>query len=157
MAPIIIPAAERFWPKVNKTDTCWLWIANTNKKGYGRFVADNLGHLVAAHRWSWEQARGPIPDGLCVLHRCDVPACVNPAHLFLGTHADNTADMLAKCRGRNGGRRGEQIGNAKLTRLQVDDIRSRLETGQYSHRGIAALFRVGKSTIGRISRREQWL
>ena len=88
---------DRFWSKVTKTDTCWLWTAS-RAKGYGSF-SDWLNHRkLQAHRVSYEMAYGIIPDGLWVLHTCDVRACVRPDHLFLGTAKDNTADMMAKGR-----------------------------------------------------------
>lgn len=88
----------RFWAKVDKTGDCWVWTAATNPKGYGQFYVEGMR---LAHRVSWILAHGPIPDDLCVLHRCDHPPCVNPAHLFLGTYADNNHDRDAKGRQRN--------------------------------------------------------
>jgi hypothetical protein len=87
---------DRFWSRVDKTDGCWLWTGWTSRFGYGRIKRDNRECLT--HRVSWELTNGPIPDGMCVLHRCDVPACVRPDHLFLGTKTDNAADRTAKGR-----------------------------------------------------------
>jgi hypothetical protein len=95
------PVADRFWPKVEKTDGCWLWTGATDRRGYGK-IFDGAGKLLIASRVAHELCIGPIPDGLCVLHKCDNPPCVNPDHLFLGTFGDNTQDMLAKGRNRNG-------------------------------------------------------
>jgi hypothetical protein len=79
---------------------CILWSGRIGNHRYG--VVDVGGRSVLAHRQAWEDANGPIPVGLFVLHRCDNPPCVNPEHLFLGTHQDNMADMKAKGRGANG-------------------------------------------------------
>lgn len=89
----------RFWAKVNKTPTCWLWTASATK-GYGQFVSARPGYQShhQSHRVSYEIAHGSIPNGMSVLHRCDVPLCVNPDHLFLGTQSDNLADARAKGR-----------------------------------------------------------
>lgn len=103
------PLSLRFWDKVERNeDGCWLWRASTDPRGYGKIVVhvDGEARLSGAHRVSWELANGPIPTGLCVLHRCDTPSCVRPDHLFLGTLADNTKDMYGK------GRHGNEIRKA---------------------------------------------
>ena len=90
------PDCTRFWDKVNKTDTCWLWTGNTEKIGYGIFKLK--GKALKAHRLSYAYHKNSIPAGNMVLHRCDVRNCVNPDHLFLGTQTDNMRDMTAKGR-----------------------------------------------------------
>ncbi len=87
------PVATRFWLKVDKTPTCWLWTAAKDSDGYGKF------DRTRAHRASWTMANGPIPEGLYVCHRCDNPTCVRPDHLFLGTNTDNMRDKAEKQRG----------------------------------------------------------
>ena len=87
--------SERFWAKVDKTGECWLW-TGANVGGYGHI---NIGgRMVRSHRLSYEWANGPIPKGLVVCHRCDTPACVNPAHLFAGSQRDNHKDCYVKGR-----------------------------------------------------------
>lgn len=89
-----------FWPRVKKTATCWLWQGAMFGNGYGSCAHWGEGrHLV--HRAAYRLLVGEIPDRLLVLHRCDVRNCVNPDHLFVGTHADNTRDMVAKGRNRS--------------------------------------------------------
>ncbi len=149
-------AAERFYAKVSKTPNetgCLDWLAGRNKAGYGRFGIS--GTHVLAHRFAWELVNGPIPAGMFACHKCDRPACCNPEHIFLGSMADNTRDMLDKGRGRNGERAGESIGTSKLTAEQIKEIRSpQYET--WILNDIAARFGVSISAICSILNRRSW-
>lgn len=164
------PPELRFWGRVQGTqnrDACWIWTGSVHRKtGYGQFTPQP-GRTVSAHRYAWDCANGPIPQGLCVLHRCDNKVCVNPAHLFLGTNRDNTLDMLAKGRGAVGDRhparargdylaRGEAHVNAKLTAQRVGEIRQLLAEGGMSQKRIADLFGVSQMTVSNIKQGKIW-
>lgn len=133
-------------------DACWVWRGPCSRRG-GYGLVHIKGVIHKAHRLAWELTHGPIPDGLHVLHSCDNPPCCNPAHLRLGTHAENMADKAA--RGRAPSLGGALNGNARLTPEAVDDIRVRLTLGM-SVRSIAAWFGVDRRTIRRIRDGESW-
>jgi hypothetical protein len=90
---------DRFWSKVQKSDACWIWAASRDDKGYGTFGFD--GVVQKAHRVAYQLSVGPIPDGAHILHSCDNPPCVNPAHLRVGTRSDNMRDKVARGRDHN--------------------------------------------------------
>lgn len=116
---LLTPAQEkRFWSRVDKSGECWLWTGLIDRRGYGALPISGRASYRAS-RVSWFLANGPIPDGMLVCHHCDVRHCVNPAHLFLGTYADNARDMANKGRAL----RGERNHQAKLTAEQVLAIR----------------------------------
>ena len=130
---------ERFWQKVSKERDCWEWTANKNNKGYGMFSYRPIRrHKVLAHRLSYEWAKGSIPEGMCVLHTCDNPGCVNPEHHWLGNKSDNAKDMHAKGRWSMDPSKyqtpphfqGAGCWNAKLTDALVKKYRKQLAEGK---------------------------
>ncbi len=146
--------AERFAEKIDTTSSvrgCWLWTAKTNPNGYGRIYDGRKPAL--AHRVAWTLFVGPIPHGLFVLHRCDNPPCCNPAHLFLGTHADNMRDKVQK--GRQGSPRGEEASSAKLTAESVLLIRAAVASGR-TQTEVGRKFGIHNSQVSRIVNRKVW-
>jgi hypothetical protein len=91
----------RFWRRVQRSDGCWLWTGARNPAGYG-VIRPKAGRMIRVHRYSWELHFGAIPFDKEVCHTCDVRNCVRPDHLWLGTHEENVADMVAKGRNRSG-------------------------------------------------------
>jgi len=143
---------ERFWAKVDKSGDCWEWIAGKSIDGYGKIFVE--GESALAHRVSWNLHNGAIPKGLYVCHKCDNPGCINPDHLFLGTHADNMADMMSK--GRCHKQRGETHGKAKLTQGNVDEIKKLLSFGNLRHHVIGSMYGVGDNAISKINLGATW-
>lgn len=147
------PIGERFWALVNKSEGCWLWAGSVSSWGYGRF---GLSHRknVTASRLAWILTHGSIPEGQCVLHKCDVPACCNPDHLFLGTHQDNMTDKTRKGRqARNFGMHaGEKSPTAKLTQEQVLEIRQSKEKLLV----LANRYGVAFQTISKVRNGNRW-
>lgn len=136
---------------VDPNSGCWLWTASITPKGYGHISAGYS--LKMAHRVSWELHKGAIPDGMLVCHKCDVRSCVNPDHLFLGTSADNTADMMAKGRHRPPAPVvGEKNHSAKLTQDQAIEILAAEET----QTELAKKFNISQSLVSSIRTRQSW-
>lgn len=131
---------KRFEAKVSRVESgCWIWRGASNPKGYGQIWIE--GRLQYAHRAIFAHRHGPIPKGADVCHRCDTPACVNPAHLFVGTRSDNMRDMSRK------GRASMRL--AKLTPDAVRWIRARAAAGERM-REIARSLGVSPHTVGRV-------
>lgn len=154
---ILTPRQYRnFWAKVNKSGHphgCWEWTGTRHYKGYGLFGFGRKIHK--SHRVAFRLTKGEIADGLCVCHKCDNPPCVNPDHLFLGTHKDNTRDKIAKGRDkhatpeRNGG-------GGKLGWQEVRAIRGMYAAGEMSQQAIADKFGVSQILVSVIVRQKIW-
>jgi hypothetical protein len=144
--------ADRFWSKVDKTSSCWLWRGCKTGAGYGQIRITTAGQSKAiyAHRISWELTNGPIPEGLDVLHKCDNPPCVRPDHLFIGTQSDNENDSVSK--GRWNHPKGEDHPKAILTLVQVAEIRRSI----LSQRKLAKQYSVSRGAIQAILNGRNW-
>lgn len=148
-----LPIMERFMMKVSPEPNsgCWLWTASCMPDGYGQIKIG--GRPKRAHRVSWELHHGPIPKldsyhGNCVLHKCDVPQCVNPDHLFIGTQADNMKDKVRK----NRQDKGRDINTVKLTEKQVLEIFHAPGT----QRKIATKYGIDQSQVSHIKTSKNW-
>jgi len=151
---------QRFCAKLQRTPNgCLEWQGCKAKDGYGRVNCNGRPRL--AHRVAWVMAHGPIQNGLNVLHHCDNPACcdaINAGHLFLGTHADNMADMTSKGRHGSASQPGESNPSAKLTSVDVLYIRRVYVKDSREFGGPALGRRFGVSQVGirNIVRRKSW-
>lgn len=152
----VTKAIDRFTAKyeVDSETGCWHWTGATKGNGYGSFGVSrgSWRRVVYAHRWAYEYFIGPIPEGLFVCHRCDVRSCVNPEHLFLGTHADNMADMAAKGRSL----RGKRHNMARLSDADVLEIRHLWAVGGTTQVELGKQFGVDKRDISAIVRGLIW-
>lgn len=157
---------KRFSEKIDNSGECWLWKASIYKNGYGHYFSNKKD--VYAHRYSYSQFFGEIPDGMLVLHKCDVRNCVNPDHLFLGTHRDNSIDMYSKGRGNDRNipfgddhwsrrkpelvARGEKNATSKLSDIEVYEIRNSYHKGtniknEFSMNGLSKKYGVSQGQI----------
>lgn len=143
---------ERFWSKVDRhgPNGCWQWTDYLSP--YGVFRVN--GKARGAHRFAWELANGHIPDGVFVLHKCDNPGCVNPAHMFLGTHSDNMADKVKKGRQSHHATWGSKHGLSVLKDDDIQKIHSLASTT--SNTEIARRFGVSRMQVWRILTGKQW-
>ena len=152
---------ERFWEKVWKTpepNGCWLWIARISTTGYGAIgITGSKSGWMKAHRVVWELTYGPIPEGMFVCHHCDVPICVRPDHLFLGTPLDNMRDMIKKCRQSILGRKcGEEHYGAVLTEEKVKEIRRSYTQESLTIASLAKMFGVSEGAITKVVKFRSW-
>lgn len=156
--PVGTPLAERLdhYSIPEPNSGCWLWCGSVTRGGYGHLNVALPGSRARrahpAHRLSWIAHQGPIPTGLWILHKCDVRSCINPDHLFVGTHAENMADMVAKGRHRRGDYRGEKHGSTTLSERQVLEIRADRRT----YRGIGKAYGISPATVCRIKCGDTW-
>jgi NUMOD4 motif/HNH endonuclease len=132
---------------------CWLWTGEVNGAGYGYFNLFNKRWISS--RASYHALVDPVPDELVVCHHCDMPSCINPQHLFLGTHKDNSQDMLKKGRNKTPGMRGEALGHNKLTEAKVLEIRKLLSDGVKGSE-IAKIMGVSNAAISRVKLNQYW-
>ncbi len=150
---------------VRKDGGCWNWAGSVTEKGYGRFSTP--GQVLAAHRVAYEIYIRPIPDGLCVCHHCDNPACVNTDHLFLGTNGDNVQDSVLKMRRATGDKnasrlypervpRGEEHSYSKMTNEAVKQLRLRYATGGIPLRKLSTEYGIHINTARAIVNRKTW-
>jgi hypothetical protein len=150
---VITTPEMRLFKNVRKTDGCWIWQRGVGSHGYGIISLGKAGSgSMLVHRFSWEFSNGTIPQGQYVLHRCDNRRCVNPEHLFLGTHKENINDMLMKKRQA----KGEDSGPSKLTNQAVKEIRANYARFKTPHLELANRFKVSRSNIVVILQGKTW-
>jgi len=153
---------RRFWARVEKGDGCWMWVGSRQRRSdgtpsYGLAPLGRRGVRALAHRVSWEITHGAIPDGMVVCHRCDNPGCVRPDHLFLGTQAENLADMREKGRAHfNTFPVGQRHPNSRLTADDVREMRRLYEEEGVAATALGPRFGVHPTTSHNIIRRKTW-
>lgn len=161
----------RFWARTDKTEGCWIWTGGRGRATRPGFVYGQVKirpQRFATHRISWALVNGAIPRGMCICHRCDVPLCVNPDHLFVGTQADNLRDAWEKGRARghtftieereraHANRAiGSRLGSARLTEARVIELRE-LRASGVSIADLVQRFGLNRGTIWKAATRRSW-
>lgn len=143
---------ERFFEKVEKTSSCWLWKAHKNQKGYGMF---HYKKDMSAHKFSYLLHKGDVPKTMFVCHKCDTPSCVNPEHLWLGTNKENVQDSKDKGRNIRPTARGSLNHNSKLDETSVREIKNLLKEGM-NKKEISRRFKISYPTILNIWNNKIW-
>ena len=144
----------RFDSQVRVSGDCWEWMGARQPFGYGAFGADNRNY--STHRWQWERFNGPIPKGQMVMHTCDNPPCVNPAHLTIGTQRDNMLDKMSKGRHRWVSYKGEAHGRALVTETDVLEMRRLHAEEGWSGLRLATRYGLSRTATYHILRRINW-
>jgi predicted XRE-type DNA-binding protein len=147
----LISAKERFFDKLIIGKECWIWIGLKNKQGYGNF--NYRGKYYLSHRMSWIFHNGLIPQKYCVCHKCDNPSCVNPEHLFLGTHSDNMNDAYQKGRRNNA---KENHPRYRITKEMVEKVKDLRKTG-LTQKKIGEAIGLTQTTVSSILLGKHWL
>lgn len=143
----------RFWARVKKTKTCWIWTGAKNSKGYGDIMIN--GKHEKSHRYSYLISKGEIPYNKHVLHHCDNPTCVNPEHLWIGTNHENVLDKISK--GRDSNKSGKNNPNVKLNGEKVNKIRKLYKQGEHNMVQIGKIFNVNRNVISRVVNQKYWI
>ena len=146
-----VPPEVRFWRLVDRSGECWEWTAAKDRNGYGLFT-EQPGSQVVAHRYAYRITHGEIPAGRFICHSCDNPSCVNPAHLWLGTAAENMHDMVQKGRSLT----GERHPARKLSEADVVEIRRRYASDDITQQQLADEYGVHQTHISEIVRGVRW-
>ena len=149
---------ERFWKKVKppkNKDDCWIWNGCLSNHGYGSFNNTVLGKMIRSHRFSYECYNGPIPDGMLVCHKCDIPSCCNPNHLWIGTPQQNNLDKMIK--NRHSSKYGSECNLSILSEIDIIDIIERINNNELlSIQQICYEYNISTGAIYDIFKRKSW-